>query len=48
MTGCDTCDRHGPELDGTWLAWLDLHRSLHDLGRALTRPLYRYLRKATR
>lgn len=36
LTGCATCDQHGPDLPGLAGAdGIELHRALHDLGRAL-------------
>lgn len=43
MTGCETCDQHGPHLPGLAGAdGVELHRAAHDLRRAVvaeTSPL---------
>lgn len=39
MTGCETCDEHGPELPTTAAGARDLHRALHDLCHAALEAL---------
>ena len=35
MTGCETCDRQGPLEPGLLGDGVELHRAMHDLGRAM-------------